>query len=654
LADPTQHRLISHRSNVRIDSVGVCVGNDRVEYAYLTNSPLIETITFKRNGVAVMTTTKTHDQVNRLAQTLTTVGVNPVSGHAYTLNSLNQRTHAEEMDGTYWSYQYNSKGEVVNGTKHDAGDNPLAGMNLGYSFDGIGNRTATTVDAVADTAYTANKLNQYTEINQGAAVNPVHDDDGNLVDDGTLLLAWDGEPRRPAEAEMDGRRQPEGRDEREARASQNRLKTVHRKSDNALIATYTYDDLSRRVRKQTTTDAPQGAQDRVSVWDGWNKVAELAHNAGTFTAVRYHTWGLDLSGSEQGAGGVGGMVMQQEAVSGDVYYPSYDGNGNVIHMVKASDGSVAASYAYDPFGKLTTSSGVYADTNEHRFSTKPIDEETGWYYYGFRYYQPTTGRWLNRDPIGERGGLNLYGMVGNDPVNKRDYLGLEESITPENSFHYKPDILRELTATERGQGHTAGHASPKEFMIKLKWEETKRMIIMESASARFEPAWHKGDSMTQRHEMNHVEDGWQIWQIAHRHSKWFVNIGCSTKEEFECYNKAFNKLNESWLKSFIALSTGRHSNPTDLIMVYSDRDVGQNQAQQADRHNQSTAQLLEAFRAALTTYTVCNAKYKDMPLTNAVTKSVKVEAEKFRRELSEILKAKGAFRRFTFPGAVAP
>ena len=45
-------------------------------------------------------------------------------------------------------------------------------------------------------------------------------------------------------------------------------------------------------------------------------------------------------------------------------------------------------------------------------------------YYGFRYYDPETGRWPNRDPIGERGGVNLYGFVGNDGVNAQDYLGM--------------------------------------------------------------------------------------------------------------------------------------------------------------------------------------------------------------------------------------
>jgi uncharacterized protein RhaS with RHS repeats len=45
--------------------------------------------------------------------------------------------------------------------------------------------------------------------------------------------------------------------------------------------------------------------------------------------------------------------------------------------------------------------------------------------YGYRYYDPVTGRWPSRDPIGERGGLNLYGFVGNDGVNQWDLLGLK-------------------------------------------------------------------------------------------------------------------------------------------------------------------------------------------------------------------------------------
>jgi hypothetical protein len=54
-----------------------------------------------------------------------------------------------------------------------------------------------------------------------------------------------------------------------------------------------------------------------------------------------------------------------------------------------------------------------------------LDQATGLYYYGYRYYDPKTGKWPSRDPIEEEGGLNLYGFVGNDGLGKIDVLGKE-------------------------------------------------------------------------------------------------------------------------------------------------------------------------------------------------------------------------------------
>ena len=59
-----------------------------------------------------------------------------------------------------------------------------------------------------------------------------------------------------------------------------------------------------------------------------------------------------------------------------------------------------------------------------RFSSEYCDTETDLIYYNYRYYSPELGSWLSRDPIEEKGGLNLYGFVGNDGVNKWDYLGM--------------------------------------------------------------------------------------------------------------------------------------------------------------------------------------------------------------------------------------
>jgi len=78
---------------------------------------------------------------------------------------------------------------------------------------------------------------------------------------------------------------------------------------------------------------------------------------------------------------------------------------------------------YGPFGEVLRATGPMAEANALRFSTKYQDEETGLVYYGYRYYDPGTGRWLNRDPLGEEGGMNLCGFVYNDGINKIDPRG---------------------------------------------------------------------------------------------------------------------------------------------------------------------------------------------------------------------------------------
>jgi len=155
------------------------------------------------------------------------------------------------------------------------------------------------------------------------------------------------------------------------------------------------------------------------LYDGWNLIAE---SAGNDAPARSYTWGLDASGSMQGAGGVGGLLMVN-AGSGGVHFPAYDLNGNVIGLVNAANGNISAKYEYGTFGEVFSSVGDMAKVNPFGFSTKYTDNETDLLYYGYRYYSPALGRWLSRDPIEEQGGLNLYGFVNNDPVNKWDVLG---------------------------------------------------------------------------------------------------------------------------------------------------------------------------------------------------------------------------------------
>jgi RHS repeat-associated protein len=76
------------------------------------------------------------------------------------------------------------------------------------------------------------------------------------------------------------------------------------------------------------------------------------------------------------------------------------------------------------FGETLRATGSFAQGNPFRFSSKYTDDESGLLYYGRRYYSPSQGRWLGRDPVEEKGGLHLYGFVGNNPINHYDVLGM--------------------------------------------------------------------------------------------------------------------------------------------------------------------------------------------------------------------------------------
>ena len=266
-----------------------------------------------------------------------------------------------------------------------------------FTFDAMGNRIdgGFTLTSTND-----NKgLNQYTTISAGGPT-LTYDTVGNLTFDGSYHYSFD---------------------------PLNRLV----KAENAAYTQevlFTYDNGGRRLTKEVVNgsggiyDTAHPASFTEFAYDGWNLVAEIDGMTGHL--IRSYTWDPTSSGP-------GGLlsITTYDSLTGaktGVYNAFSDGNGNVMGLTEAQTGALVASYTYSAFGQLLTSTGSAASACPFLFSTKYFDAETGLYYSDMRYYSPTMGRFITRDPSGEDSGVNLYAYCGNDPLNKTDPLGLTD------------------------------------------------------------------------------------------------------------------------------------------------------------------------------------------------------------------------------------
>jgi RHS repeat-associated protein len=181
-----------------------------------------------------------------------------------------------------------------------------------------------------------------------------------------------------------------------------------------------------------------------------------------------YTRGEDLSGTLQGAGGIGGLLARTDMgqwigndANANAYYIN-DGRGNIIGLVN-TNGWRVAHYKYDPYGNLLAESGPLAAANKYRFSSKEWDSQAGLYYYLYRFYDPNLQRWVNQDPLGKLGaetllnvgrrasrqqpaelaeGPNLYAFVGNDPVDVLDTDGRGKyKLPPPGPTKLPPPII---------------------------------------------------------------------------------------------------------------------------------------------------------------------------------------------------------------------
>jgi RHS repeat-associated protein len=189
-------------------------------------------------------------------------------------------------------------------------------------------------------------------------------------------------------------------------------------SNDTAVVTLGYDYLGRCFRRAVSEWSPASSEFQVSsfqryLYRGYLRIAalDLLNDAAVIHTVVWDP-----------AEPVATCPLLLHTPSGWYTY-GFDQAKTVTELFDSA-GSISATYDYSPFGENMAASGPAAALNPFRFSSEVWDAPLGLVDYTFRPYNPLDGRFLNRDPIGEQGGLNLYGFVGNDPVNRRDRLGL--------------------------------------------------------------------------------------------------------------------------------------------------------------------------------------------------------------------------------------
>ncbi len=321
--------------------------------------------------------TYNYDALNRLTQVLED-GIGILAQYSYDV--LSRRVELVYGNGTSTSYSYETDDDISQ-IIHDLSDNKAVTFN--YTYNEVGDRTGLSVNDDRfiykpldnlQVQYQVNILNQYTSV---SGVSFTYDQNGNLTSDGHNTYSYD---------------------------SENRLISAVTPDHNI---SYVYDALGRRIEKLV---------------DG--KITRFLYDSDQ-VIVEYDGSGQELRRFVYGPGIDEPICM---ITSQATFYYHFDALGSVVAL---SDqyGNLLESYSYSPYGIPSTLSAV---GNPYYFTGRRFDPESGLYYYRARYYGPTLGRFLQVDPIGYAGGMNLYVYVGNNPINW---------IDPEGQYAFVDDII---------------------------------------------------------------------------------------------------------------------------------------------------------------------------------------------------------------------
>ena len=338
------------------------------------SSLLIGSISTEVSGVLVASATAQYDN-----------GYNRISGQDVSIPRLT--TLPEDSRTRKWREGFDLLGRITSSTKRDFSSLSFDKTEA-FEYDDAGNRLAYT--GVTRIPFSVDGLNQVSPV-QGAAYS--YDADGNLLNDGTWAYEYDAENR------------------------------MVKASKSGLVVQFKYDYLGRRVMKWSSGSISDST---VYMWDGWRLVAEYSSlDLSLKRAFLYAPVSSDRRGVN---GGVGHLVAVYDSAS--VKYALSDCYGNVVGYCDGS-ANVLSYNEFSPFGAILKSSASTIQL-PIGFHSQYSDSETGLVYYGRRYYSPSLGRFIGRDPTGELGGDNLFAFAMNSPGNIWDRLGCGPEDDPNN------------------------------------------------------------------------------------------------------------------------------------------------------------------------------------------------------------------------------
>ncbi|MBI3377424.1 MAG: RHS repeat protein [Nitrospirae bacterium] len=326
----------------------------------------------------------------------------------FTYDSLGRRTKLRHPNVVQTTYTYDSNSRL---TSLITFNSKLSTLNsFTYTHDNVGNRTTMTESAgthnyAYDVIYQLTQAThpkppseQFTYDPVGNRANTTVDTANRLLEDAAYLYTYDANGNLIRKV-----RKTNGETTTFSYDFENRL--IQLLTPNSQLITYTYDPFGRRLEKNVNGTI------KSYLYDNEDILAEY-DGSGVLTTKYTHGPGIDEP-----------LAMER---AGQSYYYHADGLGS-IKTITDSTGKVVQKYEYNSFGRITYQLSQ-TFIQPYTFTGREFDPETGLYYYRGRYYYPSRGRFISKDPIGFGGGdVNLYRYVGNNPVNFVDPEGLAAS-----------------------------------------------------------------------------------------------------------------------------------------------------------------------------------------------------------------------------------